>query len=106
MLEVLPILASEGGYFRKEEIHNWQGLDPAALYAVYQVSSNALQEDYFPQGDYIVYFLPHENQPADVLHIAEGKVVRIDNIMGEVPDSLQGFIERDTSKVILPPKTR
>ena len=106
VLEVFPLLASEGSYFRKEEIQNWQGINPAALYAVYQASSNALQEEYYPQGDFIAFFVPHENQPIDVLHIAGGKIVRVDSLFGEFPGSLQALIERDTTKVILAPKTR
>lgn len=106
IVEVLPLLASEGSYFRKEEIHNWLGLEPEALYAVYQVSVNALREEYYPQGDYMAIFVPQKNQPADVLHIADGRIVRVDSVFGEFPQSVKALIERDTSKVILAPITR
>lgn len=106
LLEVLPMLDSEGGFFRKEEIGNWKGIDPVSLYAVYQVSSNALNEQYYPQGDYIAFYKAGEDQTAVALHIADGGIVRVDNVYGVFPDSLQAIIERDTSEVILAPETR
>jgi hypothetical protein len=106
VLEVLPMLDSEGGFLRKEKISNWKGIDPIALYAVYGVSPNALNEQYYPQGDYIAVYKASEDQTAIALHIADGKIVRVDNIYGEFPDSLKSIIERDASKVILAPKSR
>lgn len=106
MSEVLPFISSEGSFLRKEEIGNWRGIDPAALYAIYRVSPNALQEQYYPQGDHIAFFVARENQTVDALHIADGKIVRVDTLFGEIPDSLETIIDRDTSEVILAPKTR
>lgn len=106
MFEVLPFISSEGGFLRKEEIDNWRGIDPAALYAVYRVSQNALDEQYYPQGDYIAFFIARESQTVDALHITDGRIVRVDTLFGEVPDSLKTIIERDTSEVILAPKIR
>jgi hypothetical protein len=106
MSEVLPFISSEGSFLRKEEIGNWRGINPAALYAIYRVSPNALQEEYYPQGDYIAFFIARENQTVDALHIAGGKIVRVDTLFGEVPGSLKTILERDTSEVILAPKIR
>ena len=106
MLEVLPMLDSEGGFLRKEEISNWKGIDPIALYAVYRVSPNALNEQYYPQGDFIAFYMAGEDQTAIALHIADGRIVRVDNIYGVFPDSLKSIIERDASEVILAPKSR
>ena len=41
LVEVLPVLSSEGTYLWKDEVSNWQGLDMTGLYAVYQVSESA-----------------------------------------------------------------
>jgi hypothetical protein len=105
LLEVLPFISSEGGHIRKNEISSWQ-IDEDALYAVYRVSENALDEEYYPPGDYIVFLVPGENQPATILRIGDGGIVRVDSIFGEFPDSLKAVIERDASEVILPPKER
>ena len=35
LVQVLPVLSSEGYYLYKDEISNWPGLDVAGLYAVY-----------------------------------------------------------------------
>jgi hypothetical protein len=45
-LEVLPALFSEGSYFRKDEISNWQGLDAESLYAVFEISESAYSDAY------------------------------------------------------------
>ncbi len=106
LLEVLPLISSEGGHIRKNEISSWQGIDEKALYAVYRVSENALDEKYYPPGDYIVFFVPGDNQATTALRIAGGGIVRVDTIFGEFPDSIKRMVERDTSEVILPPKER
>lgn len=105
-LDVLPILGSEGGFIRKNEIGNWQGIDVTALYAVYRVSGNALNEEYYPAGEYIAFFVPQENQTGVALRIANGGIVRVDYLFDVFPDSLRAVIERDTSEVILAPKSR
>jgi hypothetical protein len=106
ILEVLPFIDSEGGFFRKAEIDNWQGVQPTALYAIYQVPQNALHEEYYPQGDYLAFYTSGENQPVDALHIANGKIVRVDTLFVEFPDALKSIIEREALKVMLAPKTR
>ena len=104
LLKVLPFLASEGGHIRSSEISDWQGVKADALYAVYRVSENALDEPYYPPGEYLVIFMPDDHGDYHALRIAYGGIVRVDTIMGS--DSLRTFIERDTSEVILPPETR
>jgi hypothetical protein len=106
LLEVLPLISSEGGHIRRNEISSWQGIDEKALYAVYRVSENALDEKYYPPGDYIVFFVPGDNQTTTALRVAAGGIVRVDTIFGEFPDSIKKTVERDTSEVILPPKER
>ena len=106
LLEVLPFIGSEGGHIRKNEINNWKGINADALYAVYRVSDHALDEKYYPPGDYIIVFVPGEDQPVDALRVADGGIVRIDTILGEFPDSLNVMLQRDASEVILAPKAR
>ena len=106
LLEVLPIIGSEGGHLRKSEINSLNALDVDAIYAVYRVSEDALNEPYYPPGNYIVFFMPRENEPVIALHISEGGIVRIDNLFGDFPYNLKMVIERDTSEVILAPKNR
>jgi hypothetical protein len=105
-VEVLPLIGSEGGFIRKDEIGNWPGVDAGALYAIYRVSEDALSEEYYPPGEYILVFMPDENGIATALRVAEGGIVRVDTLLGGFPDSLEVVIQRDASEVILPPKTR
>jgi hypothetical protein len=106
LLEVLPFIGSEGGFIRKNEIGSWQGINVTALYAVYRVSEAALNEEYYPPGEYLAFFVPEENQPGVALRIANGGIVRVDYQFDVFPDSLKMVIERDTSEVILAPKIR
>lgn len=105
-LEVLPFIGSEGGFIRQNEIGRWQGVDAQALYGVYRVSGTALNEAYYPPGEYLIFFVPRENEPAVALRVADGGIVRVDYHFNVFPESLQSVIVRDTSEVILGPKLR
>ena len=104
LVEVLPVLSSEGTYLWKDEVSNWPGLDVAGLYAVYQVSESAYSDENFPKGDYAVILVGKENQPGIVLHIKDAGIVRIDDILDDAPGALQAVLERDAEQVILAPK--
>jgi len=104
LVEVLPVLSSEGTYLHQDEISNWPGLDVAGLYAVYQVSESAYSDENFPKGDYAVILVGKENQPGIVLQIKNRGIVRIDYILDDAPDALQTVLERDAEQVILAPK--
>jgi hypothetical protein len=104
LVEVLPVLSSEGTYLWKDEVSNWPGLDVAGLYAVYQVSESAYSDENFPKGDYAMILVGKENQPGIVLHITDAGIVRIDDILDDAPDALQSVLERDAKRVILAPK--
>lgn len=106
VVNVLPMLSSEGHFIRKDEIDTWQGIDVVALYAVYRVSDDALKEDFFPAGEYMAFFVPPEGEPGVALRIAEGGIVRVDSQFDLFPESLDAVIERDTSEVILAPISR
>ena len=104
LVEVLPVLSSEGYYLYKDEISNWPGLDVAGLYAVYQVSESAYSDENFPKGNYAMILVGKENQPGIVLHIKDAGIVRIDDILDDAPGALQSVLERDAEHVILAPK--
>ena len=104
LVQVLPVLSSEGYYLYKDEISNWPGLDVAGLYAVYQVSESAYSEENFPKGDYGVILVGKENQPGIVLHITDAGIVRIDYVLDNAPGALQAVLEREAERVILAPK--
>lgn len=106
LLEVLPFIGSEGGHMRKDEISTWQGVGAERVYAVYRVSETALNEKFYPAGEYLVIFTPQEGGEASILRLAKGGIVRVDTVFGEFPSSLETIIERDTSEVILPPEIR
>ena len=104
-MEVLPFLGSEGGYWRKEEIGNWQGIDVTALYAVYEVdSSKILVEEYFPAGEYVIILISAQDQSPVVLRVTNGRVVRVDYLFEPIPETLDALIQREASKVVLEPK--
>lgn len=102
-VEVLPFLGSEGSFLHKEEIENWQGIDVTGLYAIYEVSSDVLVEEYYPVGKYAIMFIGKEGQTPVVLRIGDGRVVRVDYLFDSSPDALQATLEREAAKVILPP---
>lgn len=102
-VEVLPFLGPEGYFFRKSEIKDWHGVDASGLYAIYEVSPNAYSDENYPAGEYAIIFLGTENGPATSLQISNGRVVRIDNIFENSPESLRAWLQRDASKVILAP---
>jgi hypothetical protein len=66
-VEVLPVLSSEGSFFLKDEIENWQGLEASGLSAVYRVSADVRSEEYYPAGEIAIIFAAPENRPASSL---------------------------------------
>jgi hypothetical protein len=102
-VEGLPFISSEGVFRRKDDITGTFRLQEEALYAIYRVSGNALNEEYYPPGKYMVVFTPDENGDITILRIDEGGIVRVDTMFA---DSLKVVTERDASEVILPPKIR
>lgn len=99
----LPFLGAEGGFFRKDEIQNWQGIDVSGLYAIYEVSPAVTSEQYYPVGKYAILFLGKENQPAVALRIGEKGIVRVDQIFDPSPEALRALVQSQASNVILAP---
>ena len=99
LVEVLPILGSEGTYLWKDEVSNWQGLDVVRLYAVYEVSESAYSDENFPKGNYGIILVGEVNDLNAVLQVTNAGIVRID-----YPTSLDEILERDAERVIIAPK--
>ena len=86
LVEVLPILGSEGGYIRKSDIGAWDGLRTTALYAAYEVSDAAYTEPNFPAGQYALVFGGTSGTGSDfTLQVRNGRIVRIDYYFGADP---------------------
>jgi hypothetical protein len=105
-MEVLPFLGAEGGFFRQAEIDDWQGIDVAGLYAIYEVSPAVTSEQYYPAGKYAIVFLGKPNQPAVALRIGEKGIVRVDHIFDSAPEALNTLVQSQASNVILAPPVR
>jgi hypothetical protein len=105
-VEVLPIFGPEGHFFHKEDIEDWTGIKAVGLYAVYEVSSEAVSEPDYPAGRYAVMFLDQENQGVTSLRVDNGRIVRVDYILDGSPETWNGWMEREASNVILAPVKR
>lgn len=105
-VEVLPSLGPEGSFLRKDEIGNWPGVDAAGLYSIYEVSPAVTYEEYYPAGKHAILFIGEENQPAISLRVDNGRIVRVDYIFDNSPESLNGWLQREASDVILAPVSR
>ncbi|HVF24641.1 MAG TPA: hypothetical protein VNA23_02060 [Anaerolineales bacterium] len=99
LVEVLPILGSEGTYLWKDDVSNWPGLDVVGLYAVYKVSDTVFSDENFPKGNYGMILAGEANDLNVVLHIIDARIVRMD-----YPTSIDEILERDAERVILAPK--
>jgi hypothetical protein len=104
--EVLPFLSSEGHHLRKDEIKQWQGVDATSLYAIYRVAENEqVDDEYFPAGEYAVV-LKTADGSAVSLRIADGGIVRVDDLFNVTQESLEAMLQQDAAEVILEPKVR
>lgn len=97
----LPFIGSEGGFIRKDEISNWTGVDAEAIFAVYRVAEEGVNEQYYPRGAYAVVFLTQDAQSAVTLRIADGRIVRVDYPLNESLQDLKKLVVQDASDVIL-----
>jgi hypothetical protein len=102
-VEVLPFLGPEGYFFRRNEIEKWQIC--FRLIAIYENSRSYSDENY-PAGQYAILFVGRENQPAISLRVRNGRIVRVDSLFDNSPESLDGILQREAAKLILAPVTR
>jgi hypothetical protein len=106
LVEALPMIGSEGGFIRKEEIDIWSGVDAAALFAMYRVSKDGAEEEYYPRGEYGIVFLSNDNGVGATLRIRDGQIIRVDYPFYVSLQELKNIVVRDTSEVILMPDVR
>ena len=105
-VEVLAFLDSEGYFLRRDEIESWAGIQPAGLYAVYEVNAAVLSaEQYYPIGKYVILLVNGESQPAVAMRVGESGIVRVDAVFDPSPASLDAMLEREALRVVLPPKS-
>lgn len=106
LVDAFPIVGGEGSMIRKDEISNWTGVDAKAVFAVYRVSEEGVNEQYYPRGEYAVVFLTQEAESAVTLRIEDGGIVRVDYPLNESLQDLKNIVEMDASEVILMPDIR
>ncbi|UYN92072.1 MAG: hypothetical protein KIT70_00910 [Anaerolineales bacterium] len=79
LVEVLPLLGAEGSFIRKAELQQWEGVQAASLYAVYEVSAAAYSDENYPRGEYALVFISDNEQSYSItLQVTQGRIVRID----------------------------
>jgi len=102
-VDVLPFLGPEGSFLRNTEIDDWQGFEPSGIYAIYEVSSAAYSDENYPAGEVAILFVGKEDQPAIALNLRNGKIVRVDSLLENSPESLDSVLQRDAARLILAP---
>jgi hypothetical protein len=78
IVEVLPILASEGHFLRKNDLESWKGLDVSTLFAVYEISEQAYSDENYPGGKYAIVFINKDKSGTITLQVDQGSIVRVD----------------------------
>lgn len=106
LVEALPSIGSEGSFVRSTEIDTWTGVDAEALFAVYRVSEEGVEEEYYPRGAYAIVFLSSENGVGVTLRISDGRIVRVDYPFYASLQELKNIVEQDALEVILMPDVR
>ena len=102
-VQALPFLGSEGSFIRSAEIENWQGIEVAGLYAIYEVSPDVFVEEYYPAGEYAILFVGEVDRSPVSLRVRDGGIVRVDHYPGASITDLEGIIEREAASIILSP---
>lgn len=101
-LEVFPFLGPEGHHMRKSELSSWASIQASSVYTVYRVSPQAFSDEAYPAGEYAIVFLEETEQSSTtIVHVTDGKIVRIDYFFGS-PSEID--LERDASEFILAPQ--
>lgn len=101
IVEVLPSLGSEGSFLRKDQAEKFPGMNATGLYAVFRVPESAFSDENFPAGEYGIAYVTGENTPEVILHVTDGKIVRIDYVFG-FPESNEILPEGVTDFVLEP----
>jgi hypothetical protein len=56
-VQTWPMLSSDLGHLRTNEIRAWQGIGEAQLYAVYRTGPYTYADEFFSSGEYAVAFI-------------------------------------------------
>ena len=88
LVQALPVLGSEGGHVRIDEINSWEGIGAARLYAVYRTGSYTYSDDFYPAGEFAVVFIPEGSAGALPLQATQGGIVRFDHAFGPTIEEL------------------
>ena len=78
LVQTMPMLSSDLGHLRIDEINSWQGIGEAQLYAVYRTGSYTYSDEFFPAGEFAVAFLPEGSAFVFILQVTRDGIVRID----------------------------
>ena len=78
VVEGLPILGPEGHFLRKDELEDWAGLDPSAVFAVYEVSESVYSDENYPAGEFALVFINKDKGSSFTLQVVQGGIVRVD----------------------------
>ena len=103
LVEVFPVLESEGYFLRPSEIELGLQFMVKGLYAVYREPKNPEEVPYWPSGGYALIFDREENDipfPVTVL-VQDGKIARIQHHFGITPEDLLNSVP--VKQVVLPP---
>ena len=98
LIDVLPILGSEGHHLRRSDLSDWAGIGPAQLYAAFRTSENTYSDEFFPAGEFGVVFLLPDQANGVVFQVTDEGIVRIDyQALSSIEDILKA------SEVVLGP---
>ena len=101
VVEVFPILGSEGHHMRRGEIDSWEGLPASDVFAVYRVSDQVYSDASYPAGEYGIVFILEEGEPAVNAHVRDGRIIRLDYLFVD-PSEID--LEQLASEIILAPQ--
>lgn len=96
IVEVLPVIDGEGTHIRKESADLKNIVKPGTYYGQYRVTEEFFSDAYFPKGKHAI-IITHDSAPMfiySILHVTDGKIVRIDGRFGEL--SLKGLEQIET----------
>jgi hypothetical protein len=88
LVKALPVLGSEGGHVRIDEINSWEGVGAARLYAVYRTGSHTYSDEFYPAGEFAVVFIPAGSTGALTLQVTGNGIVRFDHGFGPTVEEL------------------
>ncbi|MFN2265155.1 MAG: hypothetical protein ACK2UM_12910 [Anaerolineales bacterium] len=92
LIQVLPILSSEGTFSTPQDIDQALEFVVMDLYAIYRVPEDAIKADYWPAGEYGLIFTREMNAvpfPVTVF-VEDGRIVRLHHHFGTQPEDLLG----------------